>query len=632
MQFKLDSVNLGAEDTATPYTLTWDSTAVTNGSHTLTAVARDAAGNTTTSAGVVVTVSNDAVPPTVSMTAPAAGTVSGSAVTVSATAADNIAVVGVQFKLDSVNLGAEDTATPYTLTWDSTTVTNGSHTLTAVARDAAGNTTTATVVTVTVSNDSTPPTVSMTAPAAGTVSGSAVTVSATAADNIAVVGVQFKLDGVNLGAEDTATPYTLTWNTTTVANGSHTLTAVARDAAGNSTASAAVAVTVSNDTTAPTVSITAPAGGATVTGAAVALTATAADNVAVVGVQYKLDGANLGAEDTATPYSLTWDSTTASNGSHTLTAVARDAAGNSTTSAGVTVTVSNGVSGTLQIDVVAFKDVPVGAASLTTTTFTTAAPSELLLAFVTAADPSGPNTVTGVTGGGLTWQLAIRTNGQAGTSEVWRAFSTNVLTNASVTASLSHAAAGALTVVSFRGADPSGTSGSGAIGATKSVSALSGATTGTVATTRNNSWVFGGANDWDQALARTLGPNQTMVHQYLSTVGDTLWVQRTTNLTPVSGTNVTINDTAPATDRYNLSIVEVLPTTDVSAPTLSVTSPVNNALVGGTAVTLSATASETSPSSASSSSSTASTSERKTPRRRTRRCGTPRAPPAAAIR
>ena len=64
-----------------------------------------------------------------------------------------------------------------------------------------------------------------------------------------VVGVQFKLDTANLGSEDTATPYSLSWNTTTTANGSHTLTAVARDAAGNKTTSSPVVITVSNSTT-----------------------------------------------------------------------------------------------------------------------------------------------------------------------------------------------------------------------------------------------------------------------------------------------------------------------------------------------------------------------------------------------
>ena len=94
------------------------------------------------------------------------------------------------------------------------------------------------------------------------------------------------------------------------------------------------------DTTLPAVSLSAPAGGATVS-STVNITANASDNVGVTGVQFKLDGVNLGAEDTAAPYSVSWNTTTASNGTHTLTAVARDAAGNSSTSAAVTVTVSN---------------------------------------------------------------------------------------------------------------------------------------------------------------------------------------------------------------------------------------------------------------------------------------------------
>ena len=192
----------------------------------------------------------DTTPPAVSITAPAnAATVSG-AVTVSATAADNVGVVGVQFQLDGLNLGAEDVASPYSITWNTTTATPGAHTLTAVARDAAGNTALSSV-TVTVSNpDTTPPTISITAPAAAaTVSGS-ITVSANASDNVGVVGVQFQLDGANLGAEDTATPYNITWDTTKAANGTHTVGAIARDAAGNKT-TATVSVTVANSLTPP---------------------------------------------------------------------------------------------------------------------------------------------------------------------------------------------------------------------------------------------------------------------------------------------------------------------------------------------------------------------------------------------
>jgi uncharacterized membrane protein YeiH len=93
--------------------------------------------------------------------------------------------------------------------------------------------------------DTTPPTVSLTAPPAGTVSGN-VTVTATANDNIGVAGVQFLLNGANLGSEDTAAPYSMVWNSASVANGSYQLAARARDAAGNLTTSATVTVTVSN--------------------------------------------------------------------------------------------------------------------------------------------------------------------------------------------------------------------------------------------------------------------------------------------------------------------------------------------------------------------------------------------------
>ena len=164
-------------------------------------------------------------------------------------------VSGVQFKLDGQNLGAEDTAAPYSVAWDSRTATNGAHAITAVARDAAGNTKTSGAVNVTVLNDSTAPTVSVTAPSAGASVSGSVSVTADAADDVGVSGVQFKLDGANLGAEDTSAPFAVSWDSTAAANGSHSLTVVARDAAGNTRTSAAIAVTVANfDETAPTVS------------------------------------------------------------------------------------------------------------------------------------------------------------------------------------------------------------------------------------------------------------------------------------------------------------------------------------------------------------------------------------------
>lgn len=101
----------------------------------------------------------------------------------------------------------------------------------------------------------------------------------------------------------------------------------------------AATTTLAADTVAPTVGITSPAGGTSVSGA-VAIDASASDNVGVVRVDLKVNGSTV-ASDTTSPYQFTWDSTKAANGGVTLTAVAVDAAGNSQTSAPVTVTVAN---------------------------------------------------------------------------------------------------------------------------------------------------------------------------------------------------------------------------------------------------------------------------------------------------
>ncbi|MEK6984683.1 MAG: Ig-like domain-containing protein [Nanoarchaeota archaeon] len=191
----------------------------------------------------------DVILPSVSITTPTSGSnVSGASVVVSATASDNIAVVGVQFRLDGANLGAEDINSPYSVIWNTTSTSNGLHTLTAAARDAAGNTNTS-AISVIVSNaisDTTQPSVSISTPAQGAIINGTVTVSATATDNVGVVGVQFKLDGANLGNESLSSPYSVSWNTISTTNGLHSLTAAARDAAGNSNTSTAISVNVSN--------------------------------------------------------------------------------------------------------------------------------------------------------------------------------------------------------------------------------------------------------------------------------------------------------------------------------------------------------------------------------------------------
>lgn len=573
VQFKLDGATLQVEDTASPFTISWDSTTASNASHTLTAVARDAAGNTATAASISVTVNNVAPPSTiafdsVSLTPPGASVASGSAIishTVGANSnrllcgscmeedtagSPDMTMTGVTYNgvaltlvlsqdvpltaapnhqevwclvdpstgthdlvfsftgtVNAASCGAQSAfnakqelphlkagtfvdggATPTVISVPLTTTTNGemlmdfagsasaesfstpnssqtkrfdtAHTpgpgdqlagstkiiTTAGAQThqwTSSDTARMGLIVVALRDinaaappDTTNPSVALTAPVTNaTVSGSAVTISATASDDIGVVGVQFKLDGSNLSVEDTTSPYSISWNSTGASDGAHTLSAVARDAASNTATAVNIAVTVDNtapvissamtggvtgtsatltwltnepassiaeygtttgygattgdavtlvtnhsvsitglststlyhvrprstdagsnltigndltftttatsDTTFPVVTITAPSSGAVVAGT-ISVNATCTDNVACVDVQFKLDGANLGALDTTSPYSVSWNTASTTDGAHTLTAVGRDAVPNSTTSPSVNVTVNNG--------------------------------------------------------------------------------------------------------------------------------------------------------------------------------------------------------------------------------------------------------------------------------------------------
>jgi thermitase len=290
-------------------------------------------------AKAIATTSADTTAPTVSIASPTGGTVAGN-VAVTVNASDNVGVTRVDLRVNGVTV-ASDTASPYQFTWNSTTLPNGSVSLTAVAVDAAGNAGTSAPVSVLVSNattDTTPPTVAITSPTSGTVSGS-VPVSVTASDNVGVTRVDLRVNGTVIASSNVA-PYAFTWNTTTVANGTVTLDAVAYDAAGHSTINA-VSITVNNvvaDTTPPTVSIASPTSG-TVSGS-VTVAINAADNVGVKRVDLRVNGAVVGTTSVS-PYKVAWDSTSVANGTVTVDAVAYDAANNSRVAAPVSLTVSN---------------------------------------------------------------------------------------------------------------------------------------------------------------------------------------------------------------------------------------------------------------------------------------------------
>jgi hypothetical protein len=191
--------------------------------------------------------------------------------------------------------------------------------------------------------------------------------------------------------------------------------------------------------------------------------------------------------------------------------------------------------------------------SMTTAAFSTKTAGDLLVAFVAYDGPaSSPETAT-VSGAGLSWTLASRTNTQAGTAEIWTARASGILTSVTVTSAPSTSGVhGSLTVIAFTNA--------AGIGSTAGASAATGTPKVALSSSAAGNWVFAVGNDWDQAKARTPASGQVLVHQRVdTTVGDTYWVQSTTAPNSTTGP-VTILDTSPTTDRWNYAAVEIVAT------------------------------------------------------------------------
>jgi YD repeat-containing protein len=190
--------------------------------------------------------------PTVSLLEPLSGaTVGGTAVRLAARATDDRRVDKVEFLVDGV-VKATDTTTPFEATWDSTTATKGTHTVTARATDDVGNVADTQLGVSVIVDNTAGPTGSLTAPAAGAVvSGSAVTLSANATGNgDAVKQVEFLVDGAGVGVPDTTSPYSVAWNTldplAPAFDGDHQVQALITETSGQQFRTPATTVTVDN--------------------------------------------------------------------------------------------------------------------------------------------------------------------------------------------------------------------------------------------------------------------------------------------------------------------------------------------------------------------------------------------------
>ncbi|HIL94723.1 MAG TPA: hypothetical protein EYG51_02245, partial [Pseudomonadales bacterium] len=290
----------------------------------------------------------DTTPPTVSVLNPAGGATVSGTLTIDATASDNVGVTRVDFFDDGVLLSS-DTTSPYSATWDTTTVADGLHALSASALDAAGNPGTSAPVNVTVQNAAPPTTTT-------TFSGS-LEKGGTNTFNLTIEGaaqVDATLTYDRSRANPVLTVFDPNNNPIATQGGmspiqisfTATITGVYVFAIDNQSDKRDTDFTLEitrstggSDTTPPIASIIGPADGATVSGS-IPISATASDNVGVTQVQFFVDGVLL-STDTLAPFNASWATTTGTEGGHSLTAQASDAAGNLGISAAVNVTVDN---------------------------------------------------------------------------------------------------------------------------------------------------------------------------------------------------------------------------------------------------------------------------------------------------
>jgi hypothetical protein len=180
----------------------------------------------------------------------------------------------------------------------------------------------------------------------------------------------------------------------------------------------------------------------------------------------------------------------------------------------------------------------------------TTAAGDLLVAFVSGRGPAGKSQSASVSSSGLRWTFVGRENTGRGDAEVWDARAAGALHNLRVTTTERYSGSTVtLTVVAFKNAG---------IGKHAAFHSGSGAPTGTLATSKNDSLVFAVGDDWLNSASRTPGAGQAIDYQSTDSAHDTYWVQATKNVAPNAGTRVTINDTKPPKDPYNLFLVEIL--------------------------------------------------------------------------
>ena len=330
-----NGTDLLGTSTTSPYTFDW--TSVGKGTYSLTAKAYDDLNAVNTSTSITITVKDNNLP-TVSIVTPANGTtaISPATVSIKANAADSDGSISKVEFYNGSNLLHTSTTSPYAYDWSN--VPAGTYTLTVKAIDDLNAVTTSSPVTITL-KDNVSPTVVIVSPSNGAtgIAPASVIIKANATDSDGNVSKVEFYNGSNLLGTDASSPYSFDWNNIPV--GTYTLTAKAFDDLNAVTTSAAITLTINNNS-APSISITEPLNGETaIAPANFVIKATATDNDGSISKVEFYNGTTLLGTDATSPYTQSWNNIP--TGVYLLSAKAYDDLNAVTSSSEIKVTVKD---------------------------------------------------------------------------------------------------------------------------------------------------------------------------------------------------------------------------------------------------------------------------------------------------
>ena len=328
----------------------WNTTTESEGEHVVQVILVDGWNNSTVLTPISVIVDNidqDDIHPTAVITDPASGqTVSGD-VLVETLVTDNLNIDKVEFYINSQIAFIDSIAPDYNYLWNTDSLPDDeNYVISIIAYDEVGNEGPSTAITVHLDNyDNINPSGLIMYPYAGQIISGQQTISVLAEDNFGIDSVDFFINSV-LMYSDFEEPYEYDWNTEfEFEDANHIIGSIVTDLAGNQFEIPSISVFVNNipnDNVPPTISISNPVGGQTVSGT-INFTVNVDDNVGIAQVEFFIDGYSLGVV-TEGPYSYLWDTTSnigAHGDEHALSAIVIDTAGNTSFSQPILVTVAN---------------------------------------------------------------------------------------------------------------------------------------------------------------------------------------------------------------------------------------------------------------------------------------------------